>query len=570
MTDPEIPDQDLTGFAAIAMLGAALSLFVTGYVFGIANNLFHLPIIGRLYDEPQFRDDTYMQSLRFFAAGPFLLLQGADGALRPWSLFLILAYLSRLLTFVGFLACARLVGVVNRTDRLLFTVLLAFTGMLQGYSDAGGGGLFTNYFTHSEIANGLSLIAIYYAARGRLGEAFAINGMVFFTNAFVAVWNAAPFGFIILLLLWRRQISTLEVLRRGGLGLAIFALLSLPVIVNILHNPQFGISTPVDYRIFLAQYWPFHFLFQSSPVTEKLELAAIMATGSLAFFAIPRRGDVFLAALWGYGLVYAAGIVMPIITDRPVILNLHLLRSSSGIQLFSALGSLALVTLWRGSKDERRSRVFGPLLMVMLCTSKRAIFLSPFVLLASLIPAVAQRVPSILLIRRPVTGFVLAALILGPWPYIIWRNARSNARNQADVTQWDAVGNWARANTRPDAMFLLPPSDLRPAPASESRQTFSDNGIFEYASHRRVWVDFRRGAAVMWWPSYYVIWRQRIVDVLNLSSLDARLAYARSNGIGYVVDQCSVLNRDAAAFRTAQLCVFSAELDPAAQTPSGH
>ena len=61
------------GALLLAVLGAVLSLLVSGYVFGIKNNLFHLPIVGMLYDEPQFRGDEFIQSLRHYAAGPFFL-----------------------------------------------------------------------------------------------------------------------------------------------------------------------------------------------------------------------------------------------------------------------------------------------------------------------------------------------------------------------------------------------------------------------------------------------------------------------------------------------------------------
>ena len=57
---------------------------------------------------------------------------------------------------------------------------------------AGAGGLFINYFTHSEFANRLIIFTLYFAIHGPLAMAFLFNGAVFFINAFFAVWNAIP------------------------------------------------------------------------------------------------------------------------------------------------------------------------------------------------------------------------------------------------------------------------------------------------------------------------------------------------------------------------------------------
>src|SRR5258708_33098413 len=80
--------------------------------------------------------------------------------------------------------------------------------------------------------------------------------------------------------------------------------------------------------------------------------------------------------------------------------------------------------------------------------------------------------------------------------------------------------------------------------------------IFEFVSHRRVWVDYKRGAAVMWMPSYYRVWRTRLAEVEALNSLDQRVAYADRNGIDYVIDRCTpAAGQDGGVFRTELLCV---------------
>src|SRR5688572_11367216 len=94
---------DAIEIVLIAAFGSLLSIGVTGYVFGINNNLFHLPIIVELYNEPQYQADEFIQSLRYFAAGPWLVLAGAGRLFETYWLFFALLYFSRLISFIGLL-----------------------------------------------------------------------------------------------------------------------------------------------------------------------------------------------------------------------------------------------------------------------------------------------------------------------------------------------------------------------------------------------------------------------------------------------------------------------------------
>ena len=352
------PQRDPKGFAAIAILGAALSLLTTGYVFGTKNNLFHLPIVAMLFDEPQFQHDAFIQSLRFYAAGPFLLLQGADRYVDPAALFLALDALSRLIAFTGFLACATLLGITSRRDRIIFTVLIAFSRILAGSSYAGDGGLFINYFTHAEFANGTSLLALYCAVRARIVAAVALNGLVFFCSDFAAAWNAVPLALLFASQVIGRRISLVRLLGRGAVGIGIFAVLAAPVLLAVIASPDFGRPVGFDYRTYLDQFWPFHFLFNSIPVNQKLGLLALILTGSVALLAIGDSARPFLLAFGGYILVYAIGIVLPMITDNATLLNLHLLQSGSAIHLLTALATCALATRLMRSTDWREVAAF--------------------------------------------------------------------------------------------------------------------------------------------------------------------------------------------------------------------
>jgi hypothetical protein len=559
----ESPERDPKGFAAIAILGAALSLLTTGYVIGTKNNLFHLPIVGMLFDEPQFQHDAFIQSLRFYAAGPFLLLKGADRYVDPAKLFLALDALSRLVAFAGFLACATLLGITSRRDRIIFTVLIAFSRMLAGSSYAGDGGLFINYFTHAEFANGTSLLALYCAARARIVAAFALNGLVFFCSDFVAVWNAFPLALLFASQVFGRKIGLVQLLGRGAVGIGVFAVLAAPVVLAVTASPDFGQPTGFDYRAYLDQFWPFHFLFNSIPLNQKLGLLLLIMTGSAAFMAIGESARPFLLAFGGYILVYAIGIVLPMFTDDATLLNLHLLQSGSAIHLLTALATCALATRLIPSVDKRASLLFGPVLILMLCISKLAAALSGALVVLYLMSGLKGFAAALARLRTPNFRYALLVLPLAVWPYLIWKQHQTNESLNGEIAQWTAVGRWARANTAPNAVFLIPTSDfraeaVRPLQADPGAQEYE---IFEYVSHRRVWVDFVRGAAVLWSPSYYSIWRQRLPEVLQLRSLSQKMNYAASHAIDYVVSDCSDAVPSTPVFQSRRLCVFGTTHD---------
>src|SRR6478752_282040 len=225
---------DRDGLWLAALLGTLVSLAATGFVFGLNNNLFHLPIVADLYNEPQFARDAFIQSLRHYAAGPWMLLAGSATYIEPYWLFLGLFAASRFIAVAGFLYCARLVGIEKLSQQLVFALLIATTHLLRGGSMAGDGGLFINYFTHSEIANGLFLFALAFAFRNRIVAAMAMTGLIFFVNAFFGVWTAFVLGIVFLVQIWRGELPWRKALVQGAIGAVPAMLLAAPVILAVL------------------------------------------------------------------------------------------------------------------------------------------------------------------------------------------------------------------------------------------------------------------------------------------------------------------------------------------------
>jgi len=291
---------DLSNILIFSFFGSLLSIAITGFVFGWDNNEFHLPIVGSLYNEPQFANDPFIQSLRYFASGVWLLLDGSDRYIDPYWLFFGGHFLSRFMSFAGFLFCADILGVTSHTQRAVFTIILTLPGLLSGYSYAGGGGLFLTNFTHSEIANGLSLICLGFLIRKKLIWSYASNGIVFFVNAFIGIWNFVPTLLITLSLYLNKKIQLKTIVSHSLIGFIVFTAIASPVILKVLSNPGFGKKTNFDYIAYLIEYYPGHFLISSISAKGLLGCFFVVFLGIVSFHKLGRSARLFKTALFGY------------------------------------------------------------------------------------------------------------------------------------------------------------------------------------------------------------------------------------------------------------------------------
>jgi hypothetical protein len=548
--------------AMICVAAALLSCIFTGYVFGVSNQQYYLPIVERLYDEPQFKNDIFIQSLRYYASGIWLTIGAGpkyqDGG---YVLLLVLFYLSRLLSFVGFVCCASLLGITSLRDRMIFCAIVCFTVLLDGNSFAGHGGLFVPLFTHSEVANGTTLLAIFFAIRGRFTVALFWMGATFFINAFMGVWLAPILLLIAITLLREGKIEFRTLLRQAIPGTAIFAIFAAPIIYNILSNPELRTPIDFDFVAFLREFFGSHFLIDSNSTEDILLLLSVTCLGWLSFREIAPSAaqqtsiTQFRAAFVAIVSVYAIGVFVPYLTSNPGILKLHFLRSSAVIQLLTVVGVGVLLTQWLSSTDRNRSGLLGPLLLLSICATK---YLLP---LAAIVVAFADRWRA-RQIDFTLRTAVFAALVLVIIPWQLWHRTKLTSELNRAVADWQSVGAWARSTTAPDAAFLILTSSAASlqgkseAEIQRSLELTSAASVFQVASHRRVWVDFYSGGIAMLTPSYYDEWHRRITAVMALRTLPEKLSFARDNGVQYVIDDCSLF-RDAnaaPAFRSGDLC----------------
>ena len=529
-----------------AALGGGFSILCTGVVFGYGNQLFHLPIVGALYDLPQFQNDPFIQSLRNFASGIWQVLAGIDRFVPPEPLLAAALWASRTLTLFACLLIARDWGLSSPRQALALVACLALTPLLHGIAYAGNGGLFINTFSHSELANGVTLLMLHALQRRQIGPAVATLGVVFFLNAFMAVWNAVAFLVVLACLPDRRALLKPAALARTVVGALVAVGLAMPVLPRLMQvfsaTPA---PVPYDYEAYLLGYYPYHFIASSISWTHWIALSLVVAMGWLALRAIGPRARIHKAAIVGYGVVYAIGVMLPALTHLPTLLNLHLLRVSVNFHLLAALSVCWLVVRDLGSATASRPRILTALLAVCSLTH---VYLLPGVVLVLWLSARPCRAE----VWRS-RGWERAALVVVLVHALLsmWRHQTQSSVLREGLAEWAAVAAAVQRDSAPDAIVLIP--------VDASMQSDAGGGAsgFEYLSKRQVWIDTKRGAAVMWQPSYHTEWSARLRETAALHTWDDRQRYASERGIGYIVDTCDGLPDRLAiglVVRTAHLC----------------
>ena len=165
---------------------------------------------------------------------------------------------------------------------------------------------------------------------------------------------------------------------------------------------------------------------------------------------------------------------------------------------------------------------------------------------------------------RAVVFVALGLFVCLPWQ--AWQHFKLTSTAMEAVREWETIGTWAKSSTDPNSMFLISRSEGTEAARVSSPDDLHSEALlsvasaaFEASSRRRIWVDFKRGAAVMWSPSYHAQWRSRMDALLELRTLSETLSFAQSNDIDYVIDNCQAFRAAHIdpVFSTNSLCVGS-------------
>lgn len=551
--------------ALLACLAAVLSIVLQGFEFGINNNVFHIPIVLRMYDLPQFAHDPMIQSLHKFVSPVYPLLAHVSTEANIAFVFFACHLLTRVLTFYALVMIMKASGLAER--RLwVATMILVFTG-IYGLSPVGKDGMLIEYFTHTELAQGFALLSAAFLMRGRVGWAAFTSALAFDVNAFVGVWMLVPLG-----------IACLLRLRDGGkrdvaVAAAVFFVVALPVVLwmrSVVHEAPLTF----DFQAYLRFYFPQHFFLDASSPSDIAKVLGIALAGILAVRFLAPGGTQVLV---GWLVVFALGAVIGATVHSPLVLRLHLLRVDGLIVMASVtLAVSAAVSMWDPTRAGRS--MASAAILYGLVTAQYLVPAVAFVLViagerglgegSSFLASIQTRAASWLtaIAARP-TPYALAActmlLAYGGLDAYATRTGRladgaiPTARDDdlfegdwPKAPQWREVQLWARHTTSPNATFLVPRWPLG----------------FRVGARRVAWVDAKEGASVMWAPETYDTWHSRFKDVSALRTLQDQLTYARAHDLSYVViDKRSVTpdtgqTEPTPLFANAVFAVYTAKL----------
>jgi hypothetical protein len=512
-----------------------ISFLYSGYSPIFNNNIYHIPLLLESYDLPQFSGDPFIQSLRHFSSGFWILFAGA-GHVVGVKLFLTIGLVVTRFAFFG--AALHLAGSLGLRDRRtlnLFLLLLCVSPWVYGHM-AGDGGILLNYFTHSELANASLLMGLSLALRQRYGAAAIATCLTFFLNAFMAVWMVPPLALLAGYQLVTGQIAFRRLLVPAVIGLVAGSPLLILPLHNILQNPEIGGVSVFSYQQYLWDFFPRHFFLWSLP-PRNLAVASVQTLVLLLSVRLLGASSraVLMVAL-GMLSVLALGVLAALVTDSRMILNLHLIRSFVMIAMLLAVIVAVVAARWILDPAESPRKALGLGLAAAMASGKVGLLIALALFLIDL-SKTPPAVNSLLASRKArvyvscLLGFCLVAGLLGS-------GIKQWAFQQDTVMQerWEKIGRWANVATPAEAVFQVP---------TESALGFS------LTSQRQLWFDGKYGAAVMWSPSYYPIWKERHAIPFDRSMIDRKPA-----GMDFLAMPCDDTVTQLPVHREDGICVY--------------
>jgi hypothetical protein len=525
---------DLPHWMLIAA-ATVISFLYSGYSPVFNNNIYHIPLLLESYDLPQFSSDPFIQSLRHFSSGFWILFAGA-GHVVDVKLFLTVGLVvTRIAFFVAALHLAGSLGLRGRRALNLFLLLLGVSPWVYGYT-AGDGGILLNYFTHSELANASLLLGLSFALRQRYAAAAVAACLTFFLNAFMAVWMVPPLALLAGYQLITGQIALRRLLVSSLIGLVIGSPLLILPLHNILQNPEVGSASIFSYQQYLWDFFPRHFFLWSLPPRQLAVTGVQILVLLLSVRLLGASSRAVLMVVLGMLSVLVLGVLAPLVTDSRMILNLHLIRSFVMIAMLLAISVAVVAARWILGPTESPRKTLGLGLAAALAGGKVGLLIALALFLIEL-SKTPPALNSLLASRKAqvylacLFGFCLVTGMLGS-------GIKQWAFRQETVQQatWEKIGGWASVSTPAEAVFQVP---------AEGSLGFS------LTSQRQLWFDGKYGAAVMWSPSYHAIWRER-----RSNQADRSMIERKRPGMDFLAIPCDDTVTQPPVHREDGICVY--------------
>jgi hypothetical protein len=568
-------------YLVLPLLFGFMTTLFTGYGYGIINNVFHIPYVLNLANTPEFKDDAYYATLKNMTSIIWPIMRLLSTEANVERIFYVAFIISDALAYAGILYLIRISGLRSISENILAMTVLMLSPFLRYTSIIGNCGMFIDYFNHSEITWIFVFLSIGLLSRGKIIAAYAMVGIAFSINAFIGIWLLFINTFTLLFSGKKEPVVTYI---KALVGFALFAL---PVILWI----YFAISAKsevVNFKFieYIRHYFPDHFLIEASNLDSFITHVMLVCSGVLAALHMPNRRFWVLVQIGAF-LIILMGIPAPYIFDNRFVFNLHLLRSAGVGQAIAAiLITISGVKLFL-EKTDRSKRNLGIVIILSMFIVYDLRYLGMTVIMMSLMVSnlwedlasengiaalyykvskyrdklvilcgllfilvliknivqnpfdVAQLLKTILILLVIVLMFLnniknkgiekyvaIVFLIYAFSSSIIAVKDRTKLEISTDQMpqnrSWRELVIWIRTSSL-HGPFLLPSNDR------------DHTDYFQLQARKKVWVDWKQGAAVMWSPSFYEQWSTRSREVSELRTNEDYISYAKEHGIKYVV-----------------------------------
>ena len=561
------------GKYAWAALMTGLSLLLFGYDFGLDPNLAQvLPYINKLADPSLYPGDIFLKSFSSFpslypAAAAFLGRFAGLGALH------FAAYAAARFIFLSLVF--ELAECLTGSRKTAFAAALAAAVSVQVniLTMLGEDPLLKTSFFQSTLAGVIGTLSLLLFFRKKYIPAFAALGAMLFINGLPALYLAALYAFAL------KGAPDARAMRRGWAALGAVSLVWFAWL-GTLHN-RFGGPGP-DYSAILKYWYPGHYFPSGWSGLKWFRLAVFLPLNLLLFYAgaensaEKRELSAFMRAFY---FLWAAAFILGELFPLPRLVNLQFFRSDAFFFLFGVIFAADFLRA-RFGEDGPGGWALGALILMSFMENGGAVY--PLFALALLLawrsgPAWAFRAAALAgsafcareLLLLPAADhkkytaalllfglgalagksykasfkgwraapLALAAIIIPSLPLINYRfSSRSLSNYGAESASWLGLQKWARDNTPPAAVFLVPP----------------DTYGFRVFSLRSPVVEWLDAGAMHWAPGFETEWKARIADLraenplssgpdLGYSGIgaDGFIRLARKYGASYAVRRTS-------------------------------
>jgi hypothetical protein len=236
-------------------------------------------------------------------------------------------------------------------------------------------------------------------------------------------------------------------------------------------------------------------------------------------------------------LVVLLAPVVPMLTESRFILNLHLLRAFAVVQMLLAISLATLAVHWLTVEAVRSRFLLGLGLFAGWLGSSAGLILAAMLLISDL--SLGGKSPFSPSFRRQVVKLCAVGLLvfLPLRMGAVW----SEAKDEIEAAQqWERIGLWAQQQTPTDAVFYVPERGA---------------AVFSMIAERQLWFVPKYGATVMWSPSYFPIWQERLAKTAGSPSPE-HLEKVSAGAIDFVVADCSQLTARHPVHHEGPACVY--------------